>query len=478
MRWPANIRGALSPDGTQMVVGTAEGAIHRLRVVRGIARPLVLPRPKTPLPLAFLPRAPARLLRLSSDRADVLDVATGRLAAGGFAFPRKLREAAPERGGKSPLRSDLKFLVVHNGPRWEAWEFSTDGGIKAVPLQGDPPSSGIVTFSSAADVVAINDNHKIRVWDLHTGACVGPPINPGWPLWAQSVNFSPDGRHLGAGYIMGAPVIWEIASGRPASGTFQADPERTFSSVQFSPDGKKIGTTDLRGEARLWDTTTGAPLSPVIHTADMLVSAIFSPDGLYFVTRSSAEARIWDTKAGAPVGEPITPLGSGQTLRFSPDGRRVTTETEDGRVRLFDMRTAQAFTEPMDHGGVRTSAGYFSPDGLFLQTETASDFRIWSVPPALPDGTSPPEWLLQLATAFAGKVVNDHGQLTDVTGTAASIQSLRAQVDAVAPGTPLADWARWILSDRADRSIAPGFTITPAEAEELTTGFAATAAAP
>jgi hypothetical protein len=127
----------------------------------------------------------------------------------------------------------------------------------------------------------------------------------------------------------------------------------------------------------------------------------------------------------------------------------------------------------MDHGGVQTSAGYFSPDGLFLRTETASDVRIWSVPPALPDGTAASEWLLQLATACAGKVVNDQGQLTDITDIAATIQSLRAQVDALPAGTPLADWARWILNDRADRSIAPGFSITPAEADELTARFAA-----
>ena len=87
----------------------------------------------------------------------------------------------------------------------------------------------------------------------------------------------------------------------------------------------------------------------------------------------------------------------------------------------------------------------------------------------------PPEWLLQLATACAGKVVNDQGQLADVTDTAAKIETLRAQVDALPADTPLADWGKWILNDRADRSIAPGFTITPAEAEALKARLAAVA---
>ncbi len=210
----------------------------------------------------------------------------------------------------------------------------------------------------------------------------------------------------------------------------------------------------------------------------MLASAVFSPDGRYFVTRSSAEARVWEVKTGTLVGEPIAPLASGQILRFSSDARRFTTESQNGDARVFDVRTAQALTESMDHGAMRSSAGYFSPDGRFLRTETASDVRIWAVPPTLPDGTPPPEWLLQPATACAGKVVNDQGQLTDVTDTAATMENLRAQIQALPKDTPLADWARWIVSERADRSIAPGFTLSSTEAEELTARFAAAAKAP
>jgi hypothetical protein len=150
----------------------------------------------------------------------------------------------------------------------------------------------------------------------------------------------------------------------------------------------------------------------------------------------------------APVGEPIAPLGSGQNLRFSSDGRRSTTESQDGFSRIFDVRTAQALAEPMDHGAARPSAGYFSPDGLFLRTETAADFRIWPVPPALPDAT-PLEWLLELATACAGKVVNNQGQLTVAPDVSIQIATLRQQIDALPANAPLAKWGRWILNERA-----------------------------
>ncbi|MEO7799911.1 MAG: WD40 repeat domain-containing serine/threonine protein kinase [Opitutaceae bacterium] len=302
---PAGIRSALSPDGEQMVVSTTEGTIHRLRVGPGAARPLVLSRSQPRLPLTFQPGTPTRLLWLASDRARVVDVASGRTVNGGFSFPRKITEAAPDDWNKSALRSDGRFLVVRNGPGWEAWELSPRGVINVVPFRDDPPPSGIVTFNPATDLVAINDQSKIRVWNLRTGASVGPPINPGWPLSLQSVNLSPDGRRLAAAYVMGAPVIWDTATSRPATGTYEANPERSFSNVQFSPDGTKIVTADYRGEARLWDTATGAPLSPILRAGDILYRAAFSPDGRNFATRSSAELRIWNALTRLPQLEAI-----------------------------------------------------------------------------------------------------------------------------------------------------------------------------
>jgi len=79
-----------------------------------------------------------------------------------------------------------------------------------------------------------------------------------------------------------------------------------------------------------------------------------------------------------------------------------------------------------------------------------------------------PEWLLQLATLCARKMVNDTGDLVDAPDGAAKFETLRQQLAALPADAPLAEWGRWILNNRADRSIAPGFTITVAEAEKLT----------
>jgi hypothetical protein len=118
----------------------------------------------------------------------------------------------------------------------------------------------------------------------------------------------------------------------------------------------------------------------------------------------------------------------------------------------------------------------FSPDGRFLRTEKATDVLtksgeahvyLWSVPPRLSEGGAIPEWLLQLGIVCATKVVNDVGQLVDATDVVARLDAIRHVLATLPADAPFAEWGRWILDQRANRPIAPGFTITRAEATAL-----------
>ena len=117
--------------------------------------------------------------------------------------------------------------------------------------------------------------------------------------------------------------------------------------------------------------------------------------------------------------------------------------------------------------GTRFRSPEFSPDGRFLRTQRTHDFYIWSVPPRMPEGLAVPEWLLQLATVFATMTINTSGQLVDLPDAITQFQDLRRQIAALPVDAPLADWGRWIMDERADRSIAPGFTVTKTGAAQL-----------
>lgn len=138
---------------------------------------------------------------------------------------------------------------------------------------------------------------------------------------------------------------------------------------------------------------------------------------------------------------------------------------------MWDAHTFQPFTEPLPHPGVRVVRADFSPDDRFLRTDTSdAHFLFWSIPPPARDAPVP-GWLLDLVTICVGKRLTDAGNLESAADTLAKIDDVRRTLAALPDDAPYVEWGRWFLADRATRSIAPGFTITPAEAEKLAAGM-------
>jgi eukaryotic-like serine/threonine-protein kinase len=481
---------ALAPDGRELVIGRADGTVQRQQVGRGAARPLELPRSPPFLPAPFLPEAPARLLWLTSDRAAVVDVASGGPGAGGFAFPERI--VGLMRGGRSfAIRPDLRFMIVQTvAGAWQAWELdlNSTGSGRAVPLEGAPLELGWgwVYLSPTSDLLAMISEEQvetIRLWNPVTGRPAGTPLTHVATMpwhYQGGASFSPDGRRFVAASTDGVVTMWDTATSRQIA-RWQPHRSAQNTTVCFSPDGTRIATRNGFGDAQLWVAATGEPASPVFSDGGHVSGAAFSRSGERLVTWSrDGIARVWDGHTGAAVSEPMVHSGAAiRAAAFSPDGRRVATAANDGTARIWDARTGQPVAEPMKHDS-RVFNCAFSPDGRFVSTEASQPgggptFLLWSVPPDAGD-TPAPEWLLQLATVCAAKSINDAGQCIDIPEVVAQIDDVRRQLAALPDDAPLVEWGRWLLDDRAERPIAPNFTITPAEANLLKARLRDTAA--
>ena len=158
-------------------------------------------------------------------------------------------------------------------------------------------------------------------------------------------------------------------------------------------------------------------------------------------------------------------------IRFSDDSRSLATADDRGFAQVWDIPSGQAFTEPMrpisPNPDYLNSSPAISSNGRFFRAQTRDEYHIWSLPPRLAEGMPVPDWLLQLATVLATKRVDDAGQLVDVPEAMIQFHDVRRQIMALPADAPLAEWGRWILDARPHRSIAPGFTCTPEEAEKL-----------
>ena len=479
LQQPVEEVAALSPDSTCLAIGTAGGAVHRLRLGRGIARPVALPRAAKARPAPFFADTPDRLLWLERDQAKAIDAASGREIEGGFTYPEPIETLGGNQSSVS-IRPDLRVMLVFTpGGKWQAWELGGAGATRIASLEDAPDETGWICFSPTGNRVAIiadDDRRKVRFWDLRTGKPVGQSCafdaeivtnaNPG--------AFSPDGDRFVAGNVAGVVKVWDVATGRAL---MQLGPLRDawVRCVAYSPDATRIVTANVWGEAQLWDATSGRPASAILNHRGSILSAVFSPDGKYLLTSSQDRtARVWDGHDGAPVGVPMYHESAVRSADFSADSSRVVTASQDATARVWDAETGQPLSAPMLHAR-RVVLAVFSPDGRFVRTETVGSpglpgsFFLWSVPP---EGGAP-EWLLKLATICAGKTINDDGQSVDVSGVLAQLDDVRRQLDILPDHAPFVEWGRWVLNDRADRSIAPGFTITPASADKLAADLAA-----
>jgi len=163
---------------------------------------------------------------------------------------------------------------------------------------------------------------------------------------------------------------------------------------------------------------------------------------------------------------------------FSPDGARVASATVDGVIRVWDASTGQLLLEPAKvEGPIKTDNLHFDASGHFLTVATLNfDFYAWSLP-ASAVGRPVPSWLLQLATAVAGGVVDDGALFREQAADVRTFDAIRAELAALPDDAPFAAWGRWFLADPATRSLAPGFTLTPAEAEKINASLASPPAA-
>jgi WD40 repeat protein len=104
-----------------------------------------------------------------------------------------------------------------------------------------------------------------------------------------------------------------------------------------------------------------------------VVSAEFSPDGLWVLTASQDKTvRVWS--AGGE-GEPV--ILRGLTARFDARGRRVVTAAGDGVVRVWP---ADGSGEPLvlTGHGERVMAASFSPGGSMLAVASIDGaVRVW-----------------------------------------------------------------------------------------------------
>ncbi len=155
--------------------------------------------------------------------------------------------------------------------------------------------------------------------------------------------FSADGRLLA---VSDEKLhVWDVASGKEVR-VLPFPEGAVFHGAAFSPDGRTLAMELADGEIQVIELASGKPR--LVLNAKQRARP--DPDGPPILLRRAA----------------LSDEGEAQPA-FSPDGRLLAQAGDDGKVRLWDLRTGKEAAAPTGHRGRVTALG-FSPDGARLAT--------------------------------------------------------------------------------------------------------------
>jgi choice-of-anchor C domain-containing protein len=278
------------------------------------------------------------------------------------------------------------------------WDVATAGRLRR--LKGHSGTITALAFSTDGRSLVTGDGEgTAHQWDLDAAPEARTLVDEGGYL--GSLAFSSDGRWLATGNDNGTARLWEVSSGRvrhvlsghrPTSGP--ADQPNRVYRLAFAPDGKTLATGGIDSIIRLWDVATGRqvrlleglPVSFLPTYGRTVGGLAFSPDGKclaagfgmpsFRTADYGAVIKLWDTASGRAIRTLPGHLNTVVSLAFSPDNRTLASGSQDGTVRLWNLRTGEEILRFATADIIWSHWVSFSPDGKTLAVGGGGDGTI------------------------------------------------------------------------------------------------------
>jgi WD40 repeat protein/serine/threonine protein kinase len=330
---------AFSPDGHLVASGAGPNAIHVWEVASG--RPVVLlhGHKAAITTLAFTPDGTA-LVSGSSDH-------TVRLWG------------LKPRGDENILREHHDWIA--------AAEFSPDGNLLASTEMWQPV--------------------RTLVWDVPSRRLITNFTGHTAPI--VRALFSPNGQILATGSFDHTVMLWDVKASRLISILTNAF---EVGSLSFSPDGKVLAVGGLMGAGyekpdfkitkrlTFWDVQSQKKSNLLPDAAVGAAAVAFSEDGRLFATSHfDGSVRIWDFRQGRLLAEfPQEHRNVVWSVAFSRDCTRLASSGDDGKVVVYDVAGQSVLSRLKSHGGFAWSVA-FAPDNRTLASSGDDGIKLWNL---------------------------------------------------------------------------------------------------
>jgi len=274
-------------------------------------------------------------------------------------------------------RDGHQAVSVGSDDTLRLWDLDTGKCLRTIE---DPKGFDRVCISAdGLYAVSAGGGNSLKLWELDTGACLR--IFEGHNTSIQALSLSPDERWMlsGSRQWEGVVVLWDLHSNYPLLNLRGPDPLfHSVESVQFSPDGilllagfddrtvrlwevttgrclktinypSRVGTLKFTPNARqilassednilrLWDLVNGDCLRTFADNSERIGAIDISTDGRFAISGGSKAIRVWDIVEGKCLSVLEGHTRDVQGVCFSPDGRLAVSASNDTTLRVWEF---------------------------------------------------------------------------------------------------------------------------------------------
>lgn len=191
-----------------------------------------------------------------------------------------------------------------------------------------------------------------------------------------------DGKLLASGEDKRKIVVFDTENGNQLLDLTLEKSSLSVRCVAFSPDSKRLGACE-GVRAVWWNIENGQKTIAINQLAGFADRMEFSPDGMQLAVVGE-RVEILDANTGERLYDLIGHAGRVHDLAFSSDGKRITTVTQDGTIKIWDLTTGLEISTLVDVSSSKNVL--LSPDGKWFASQSGEPsmsslpmLRVWDL---------------------------------------------------------------------------------------------------